>query len=165
MDSTSKVSKPDNAMVSTGMSGKDMTIMGVALFLFFASFASLFGVSVYELVKKQPTETVLFIGEENTQLEVTTAWVTLFDFYTENIDRNLRAYKGSYRIILSSSSGVNFRVIDQDSNIIGSTVQRGGKYVENIIPFDSRGKDVSNIILQYSSIHNPVLVRMDIVID
>lgn len=151
---------------STSPGTKDVVILGIILFMFFAAFAAMFGVSVHELVKRQKQSDVLFIGEEGTQLQMTNSWTTLYDFYTANSDdEGLRSFKGSYKVILSSSTGVNFRVLDENSNVIGSTVNRGESYVESVIPFNTGGDNVSNIILQYTSIHNPAVARIEIELD
>lgn len=145
---------------------KDTVIVGIILFFFFAAFVAMFGVSVYELVKRQKQTDVLFIGEESTQLQITSSWTTLYNFYTANSDdEGLRSFKGSYKVILSSSTGVNFRVLDNNSNVIGSTVNRGESYVESVIPFNTGGDNVSNIILQYTSTHTPIVSRIEIELD
>lgn len=161
MDNITKDTKSIN-----GSNTKDMVILGIILFMFFAAFATMFGVSVYELVKRQKQTDVLFIGEEGTQLQIVSSWTTLYNFYTANSDdEGLRSFKGSYKVILSSSTGVNFRIIDENGNVLGSTVNRGESYVESIIPFNSGGDNVSNIILQYTSTSNPSVVRIEIELD
>jgi hypothetical protein len=155
-----------NVPPSGGSNTKDMVVLGIILFMFFAAFATMFGVSVYELVKRQKQIDLLFIGEESTQLRVTSSWTTLYDFYTENSDdEGLRSFKGSYKVVLSASTGVNFRVIDENGNVLGSTVNRGENYIESTIPFNSGGDNVSNLILQYTSTHNPVVSRIEIELD
>jgi len=141
---------------------KDLIVFGVLLFLFFASFATLFGVSIYELTKKNNNEQLLFIGEESTQLQVTTAWTTLYTFYTKNVNSTLQTYKGEYTVIMSSSSGVDFRVVDENGNVLGSTPQRGGEYVGTKISFNSGDKKISQIILQYTSSQNSIVSRIEI---
>ena len=166
MDAGNKSSNSSHPPVLTGASTgtKDVVILGIILFLFFASFVAMFGVSIYELVKKEPQTDLLFIGEEGTQLKVTSSWTTLYDFYTGNIDddQGLRSFKGEYKVILSSSTGVNFRVIDENDNILGSSVSRGENYLESTIPFNSGGNNVSNLVLQYMSTQNSVVGRIEI---
>ncbi len=169
MDTASQNNNPVPASTSVGTTHggtKDIVILGIILFMFFAAFAAMFGVSVYELVKRQKQTDVLFIGEEETQLRVTSSWTTLYDFYTKNSDdEGLRSFKGAYKVILSASTGVNFRVLDNNSNVIGSTVSRGESYIESTIPFNTGGDNVSNIILQYTSTHNPSVARIELELD
>jgi len=141
---------------------RDIMVFGVILFLFFASYASLFGVTVWELTKKEPDENLLFLGDEESQLQVVSSWKDLYNFYTGNIDRNPKPYQGEYLVILDSSSGVNFRVVDEKGVVMGSSVERGGNFVESVVPFNSGGRNISNIILQYQSIHNAVVSRISI---
>jgi hypothetical protein len=141
---------------------KELIVFGVILFLFFASFATLFGVSIYELTKKNNEEQLLFIGEESTQLQVTTEWTTLYTFYTKNVNETLQKYKGQYVVIMDNSSGVNFRVVDENDNVIGSTVDRKGAYIGSSIPFNSGDKEISQIILQYTSNQNAIVARVEI---
>lgn len=144
---------------------KDMAVFAVILFLFFASFAALFGVSIYELTKKEPDRKLLFIGEEDTQLQITSEWTQLYNFYTKNVDPSTGPLKGEYVIILNSSSGVDFRVVDENGNVMGSSVVRGSGYVENSISWNSGGKNITNAILQYKSTHNAIVSRIEINID
>lgn len=144
---------------------RDMMVFGVVLFLFFASYASLFGVTIWELTKKEPEQNLLFLGDEETQLQITNSWKDLYSFYTKNIDRNSKPYSGEYRVVMNNSSGVDFRVVDENGVVMGTTVERGGNYVETIIPFNSGGRNVSQIILQYQSTHNAVVTRISIEIN
>ena len=145
------------------LSGKDKIVFGVILFLFFAAFATLFGVSIYELTRKQPNEKLLFIGEESTQLRVTSEWLTLYNFYTENIGENLKSYRGEYQVVMNNSSGVEFRVLG-DENVIGSSFSLGEKNVKSIVPFTT-DDSISVVSLQYKSTHNPVVSRIEIQFD
>jgi len=158
MDTETKPVIPSHHNLNKG--SKDMVILGIILFLFFASFSAMFGVSVYELVKKEPETELLFLGEESTQLQVTTSWTTLYNFYTDS-----GKYRGEYKVVLSNSTGVNFRVVDQDTNVLGSVVNRGGNYLESTIQFNSGGKSITNIILQYTSTNNSIVSRIEIVLD
>ena len=167
MDTTKK-----NINIVTPYPGnKDIIVLGIILFLFFTSFATMFGVSIYELVKKEPEVDLLFLGDEATQLQITSAWTSLYNFYTENVNfigtentQTYRYYKGEFRIILNSSTGVNFRVIDENGNVLGSTVSRGEAYLTSTIPFNSNGKGVSNLILQYTCTQNAIVSRLEIVL-
>ena len=141
---------------------KDLAVFSIVLFLFFASFATLFGVSIYELTREKPDKNLLFLGDEDTQLRVTDTWTTLYNYFTEQDGEGLKSYRGEYKIVLSSSTGVNFRVIDENNNVIGSSVQRGGSYLESTVSFNTGSSEVSNIILQYNSTHNAVVSRIEI---
>ena len=153
------------SQTDSGRLNKDTIIFGVVLFLFFASFAALFGVSIYELTKKEPEHHLLFIGEEETQLQVTSEWTDIYNFYTKNVDTTLKSYKGEYNVVMNNSSGVDFRVVDEDGNVMGSTVKRGSSFVGSVVPFNSNGKSISNIILQYTSVHNSTVSRIEIEVE
>lgn len=145
---------------------KDMVIFAIVLVLFFLSFVAMFSINIYELTKNEPQYDLLFLGEESTQLQVTSSWTTLFDFYTKNAEGSeLKSFKGEYLVILSSSTGVNFRVVDENGNVLGSTVSRGENYIQSSIGFNSGGKNVSNLILQYTSTQNSVVSRIEIKLD
>lgn len=143
---------------------KDMVVFGVILFLFFASFATLFGVSIYELTRREPDQRLLFIGEEDTQLQITNEWTQLYNFYTKNVDPSTGPLRGEYVIILNSSTGVEFRVVDEDENVMGSSIERGSSYTENTVEWNSRGRNITNAILQYKSTHNAILSRLSVTI-
>ena len=146
---------------------RKMIIFGVLLFFFFASFATLFGITIYEITKKDKDESLLFLGDPETQLNITSEWVSLYDFLTQNIDKHLKSYKGEYRVYLNNSSGVNFRVLGKNAGsekVIGSLFTRGNSFLATTIPFNTDGP-MENIILQYTSTHNAIVSRIEIEID
>ena len=141
---------------------KDMAVFGIILFLFFASFAALFGVSIYELTKKEPEQRLLFIGEEETKLQITNEWTQLYNFYTKNVDPSPGSLSGDYIVVLSSSTGVEFRVVDENGNVMGSNLDRGSGYVESTIGWNSGGRTITNAILEYKSTQNAIVSRIEI---
>lgn len=140
---------------------RDMMVFGVILFLFFASYASLFGVTIWELTKKESDENLLFLGNEETQLRISQSWLTLYDFYTKNVNPGPKNYSGEYRVVMENSSGVDFRVLDEHGNVIGTTVNRGSKYVQSTIPFTTR-TETSRLTLQYKSVSSQTVTRIEI---
>lgn len=151
-----------NSTDSEEAPNKNMMIFGVILFLFFASFAAMFGITIWELTKKTPERNVLFLGDGSTQLQITSSWKTIYNYYTKNISTTLRSYTGEYLVNMNNSSGVDFRVVDENGNVLGSTVDRGSSYVESVIPFNSGDRKISNIILQYKSTNNAIVSQIKI---
>ena len=142
-----------------------------AMSFFFITLVSMFGILIWQLTKTDQEYQLLLADYDKYKLKASTnSYIILFNYYTQYSNLKLQKYSGYFKVTLANSSGVSFRVIGVDGfgieEVIGSETTLGGYSLPSTVNFSST-KEISNILLQYSSTNStePMLTRIEIYLD